>query len=109
MLTGQQLEPAMRVSVQVYRLLAYLVPCPEGIVTEYDEMPLDRKFGVILDAFPAGRLGNILGVVVADDEMLPATQTRQEPLAITTTGRHEVSEMPDFVLRPNDRVPVADE
>jgi len=66
-------------------------------------------FGVVLDAGPPLGSGRRLRIVIADDQVLPAVQLSEQRLTVSAFHRHEVAEMPDFVIVPDDGIPVLHE
>jgi hypothetical protein len=104
-LSGHRLQFAMRVTVQVDRALAHLVPSAECIVAKNEPDAVYDEFGVALDALPLRASDRICIVVVADDQMLPAIQSFEQDLLECGGSPGEVSEVPDLVIFPDDTVP----
>lgn len=66
-------------------------------------------FGVVLDAGPPLGSGRRLRIVIADDQVLPPVQLSKQVGAISAFHRHEIAEMPDLVILPDDGIPVLDQ
>ena len=77
-LTGQRLQTAMAVAVQVECAAVLAVPSTQGIMAENEAAALELELGVVLNAGPAGEGSDRRWIVVAGDQVLGAVQARQE-------------------------------
>jgi hypothetical protein len=67
---------------------------------------VERHLAVVLDACPSRRSRRSFGIVIPYDEVLSSVHYRKELIAVPASGRHEISKMPDVVVRTHDFVPV---
>jgi hypothetical protein len=70
-------EPPVRVSVQVDRPFAHLVPSPECVMTKDKMVTFVMKFCVVLDAGPSACASGRLRIVIADDKVFAAVELTQ--------------------------------
>jgi hypothetical protein len=70
---------------------------------------LVAEFRVMLHAFPARRIRGRRRVIVADDQVLSTVQPGKQLGTIARSCRHEVSQVPNLVVRPDRFVPSADQ
>lgn len=94
--------------VQIDRSLSHLVPCPECVVAQDQVVPVEPDLGIVLHAFPSNSVRGRRRVIVSDDQMLAAIQPSQQFGAVVSPGRHDISQMPNLVVRTDDLIPVSD-
>lgn len=72
-----RLKPSVGVAVQVYRTLSHLIPSPESVVAQDEMIAVLAEFRVMLDTRPTFGTRCRLGIIVADNQMLPAVELGQ--------------------------------
>jgi hypothetical protein len=97
---------SVRVAMEVDRSLAHLVPRPERIVAQHQQVAVETDLGVLPHGFPTSSYRCRSCIVVADDEVLSALQSGEHVLAGTGPRRLEIAEMPDLIVGPKDLVPI---
>src|SRR5437764_15146748 len=75
-LPRQGLQPAMAVAMQVDTAAIHPLPAAERVMAKHEIDPIEFQLGIIRDAFPA--LWLRLRVVVAEDQVLPAAEQRED-------------------------------
>jgi len=95
--------------MQVHRLPAHLVPGSEGVVAEHEHLPADPYFRIMLHAHPARRLDDRIRIIVADDKVFSTVQSPEQHVRLTLPGPHEVTQVPEFIIRENRCVPQVDQ
>ncbi|MBW6425411.1 hypothetical protein KX729_28710 [Rhizobium sp. XQZ8] len=96
-------------TIQVDRLLAHLVPGPERVIGKDGQMTIENELGVVRDTRPAPGVGRRCGIIVAGDQVLSPVQLRRQLVAVAAPRRHEVAQVPDFLLLANECILVPDQ
>ena len=105
-LTGDRFQASVGMAMKVDRTFPHLVPRPECIVAQYQVLAILPKLGIVLDAHPPFRCRCCLRIVVANNQMLATFEESQESRTVSCLPQHKVSQVPNFVVITDDRIPV---
>ena len=91
-------QRAMGMAVEMQRATMRLVPDAQPVMQQHDLSAVERQLGIRLARRPGVELPQLLGIVVAPDEMLAAVQPLQIGVGRFLAAEGEIAEVPDLVL-----------